>query len=248
MPRALIDGDQVRVTGVRNFDFHSAEDFTVRYEERAFSLAHVVSVDLFISYWMPGPVGHTFVSFNFDDGTRPLCISIEIRPEVNEGYAPVASMFKRFELIYVVGDEHDIVGVRAKHRNEQIYLYPIRTTRAGARRLLEVYLDRINQLADHPEFYHLLKNSCTVNIVRYANVAGRQGRFDVRHLLNGLFDRYLYDAGGVDTTLPFAELRRRSEITATAMAAEDAADFSQRVRAGLPPSGEVPVNQVPPAK
>jgi hypothetical protein len=143
-------------------------------------------------------------------------------------------MFKRFELIYVVGDEHDIVGMRTNHRDERVYLYPLRTTQAGARRLLEVYLDRINELADHPEFYHLLKNSCTVNIFRYANVAGRQGGFDLRHLLNGLADRYLYAAGLVDTTLPFAELRRRSEITHAAMAAEDAPDFSKRIRAGLP--------------
>ena len=234
MPRAIINGDRVRITGVRNFDFRSADDFTARYEDREFSLAHVTSVDLSISYWMSGPVAHTFVSFNFDDGTPPLCISIETRPEIGEGFAPIASMFKQLELIYIVGDEHDIVGVRASHRGEEVYLYPIQTSPAAARRLLEVYLDRINQLADHPEFYHLLKNSCTVNIIRYAGVAGREGRFDKRHLLNGWVDRYLYDAGLVDQTLPFEELRRRSQITDVAKAAEDAPDFSHRIRASLP--------------
>lgn len=35
MPRAFIDGDRVRITGVRDFDYHrSRDDFTVRYEER----------------------------------------------------------------------------------------------------------------------------------------------------------------------------------------------------------------------
>ena len=34
MPRAVIDGDHVRLTGVRNFDYRSRNDFTVRYEER----------------------------------------------------------------------------------------------------------------------------------------------------------------------------------------------------------------------
>ena len=31
-------------------------------------------------------------------------------------------------------------------------------------------LERINELADQPEFYHLLSNSCTINIVSYAKV------------------------------------------------------------------------------
>ena len=53
------------------------------------------------------------------------------------------------------------------------------------------------------EFYHLLSNSCTVNIVRYANAAGRVGRPDFRHFLNGLIDGYLYETGRMDTTLAF---------------------------------------------
>src|SRR5262249_37060058 len=81
-------------------------------------MARLVSVDLFISYWRIGPVAHTFVSFNLDDGTPPVCVSIEIRPEVGEEFDPLAAMFKQFELIYVVGDERDLVRVRTDHRGE----------------------------------------------------------------------------------------------------------------------------------
>ena len=173
------------------------------------------------------------MSFIFDNAP-PLSISIETRPEVGEGFAPVASMFKQFELIYVVGDERDLVRVRTNYRGEPVYLYRLNTSAADARRLLLIYLGRINELADHPEFYHLLTNSCTINIVRYANAAGRGGGFDIRHLLNGLVDGYLYYAGWMDTTLPFDELRRRSLINEAAQAAGGAADFSERIRASLP--------------
>jgi hypothetical protein len=233
MPRAVIDGDRVRITGVRNFDYRSRNDFTVHYEEREVWLSHLTGLDFYVSYWSEGLVGHTFLSFIFDNAP-PLSISIETRPEIGEGFNPIASLFKQFELVYVVGEERDIVGVRTNHRREAVYLYRLNTSAEDARRLLLIYLDRINQLADRPEFYHLLSNSCTINIIRYANAAGRQGRFDIRHLFNGLIDSYLYHSGRVDTTLPFAELRRRSRINEAAQAADGAPDFSQRIRASLP--------------
>lgn len=233
MPRAYIEGNTLRVTGVRNFEFRSRDDFTVRHEERTYDLSRVASLDLFISYWKPGPVAHTFVSFNFDDGSLPLCVSIETRTEVGEGFAPLQSMFKQFELIYIVGDEHDMVGLRASHRNEQVYLYRIRASPQAVRNLLDVYVQRINQLADRPEWYHLLKNNCGVNIFRHANTAGRGGRFDIRQLLNGWVDRYLFDVGLLDSTMTFAELRQRSNITQAAQEAAGAADFSDRIRVGL---------------
>ena len=211
MPRAVIDGDRVRITGVRNFDYRSRSDFTVRYEEREMLLSHLVALDFYVSYFMEGPVGHTFVSFIFDNAP-PLSISIETRPEVGEGFAPVASMFKQFELIYVVGDERDLVGVRANHRQEpstSIVSTPRRRMRAGC--CWSTSSGSTNSPIGRSS-YHLLTNSCTINIVRYANAAGREGRIDIRHILNGLADSYLYRSGRIDTTLPFDELRRRSHI------------------------------------
>jgi hypothetical protein len=234
MPRVAIDGDRVHITGVRDFDYRGTYDFTPRYEERDVSLSALTSIDFFISYWMPGPVGHTFLSFNFANAP-PLCISIETRPEVGEGFSPIASLFKQFELIYVVGDERDLVRVRTNFRRDDVYMYRIRTSPENARRLFLVYLDRINQLYDRPEFYHLLSNSCTINIVRYARAAGKKGGFDIRHYLNGLIDSYLYSIGVLDTTLPFRELRRRSLINDAAQGADDAPDFPERIRAAIPP-------------
>jgi Domain of unknown function (DUF4105) len=233
MPRAFIDGDRVRITGVRNFEYRSRDDFTVRYEEREVSISHLTSLDFYLSYWMPGPMAHTFLSFGFDNAP-PISISIEARPEIGEGFQPIASLFKQLELIYIVGDERDLVRVRTNYRNEDVFLYRIQTSPEFARRLFLVYLERINELADQPEFYHLLSNNCTINIVRYANLAGRVGRFDIRHLLPGLADRYLYSVGALDTTLPFEELRRRSQINEAAQAAGDAEDFSERIRKSLP--------------
>ena len=233
LPRAVVDGDHVRITGVRNFDFRNRDDFTPRYEEREVLISHLTGVDLYVSFWMESPVAHTFVSFIFDNAP-PVSISIETRPEIGEGFAPIASMFKQFELIYVVGDEQDLVGLRAIHRDEEVFLYRLQISPESARKLFLVYLERINELADQPEWYHLLTNSCTINIVRYANAVGRPGGFNIRHLLNGLISGYLYNAGFLDTTLPYDELRQRSRITEAVQAADGTPDFSRRIRESLP--------------
>lgn len=233
MPRAIIDGDRVRITGVRDFAFRTRDDFTPRYVERDVSISHLQAVDFYISYWSDIPIGHTFLSFIFDNAP-PVSISIETRPEIGESFDPLASLFKQFELIYVVGEERDLVGLRTNHRDEKVYLYRLNASPEKVRRLFQVYLERINELADHPEFYHLLSNSCTINIIRYLNAAGRKGRFDIRHLINGLVDGYLYHSGRIDTSLPFDELRRRSLVNDAANAADGAPDFPDRIRVGLP--------------
>ena len=51
MPRAFIDGDHVRITGVRNFDYRSRNDFTVHYEEREIDFSHLTGLYFYVSYW-----------------------------------------------------------------------------------------------------------------------------------------------------------------------------------------------------
>ncbi len=232
MPRATIDGDTVRISNFRNFEFRSRDDFTPVYEQREVQLSHLTGVDFFLSFWVEGPVGHTWVSFIFDNAP-PVSISIETRPEVGEGFDPLASLFRQFELIYVVGDEKDLVGLRTA-RNEQSYLFHVRASPEAARELFLIYLERVNELADNPEWYNLLSNNCTLNIVRYMNRVGREGRFRPSHLLNGLFDSYLYSRGFLDTSLSLEQLRIRSRISEVARNLAGAPNFSELIRQKLP--------------
>lgn len=235
MPQATIDGDRIRMTGVRDFVYGKDQnDFAPRYEDREVALSHLQGVDYFISYWMPGPIAHTFVSFVVDNAP-PLSISIEARPERGEGYSPLGSLFKQFELIYVVGEERDLVRVRTNFRQEQVFLYRIQMQPEVARRLFLVYLTRINELAERPEFYHLLANSCTVNIVRYASAASAPLPFDIRYYLNGLSDRFLYRLGRLESGMAFDQLRQRAHINSLAHAASKE-NFSNEIRATLKPS------------
>jgi hypothetical protein len=58
--------------------------------------------------------------------------------------------------------------------------------------------------------------------------------WDWRILANGYLDELAYERGAIDTTLPLAELRARSDVTERAKAADQDPGFSQRIREGLP--------------
>jgi hypothetical protein len=53
-------------------------------------------------------------------------------------------------------------------------------------------------------------------------------------LVNGYGDELLYERGTIDRSLPFAELKKISHINGRAKAANESADFSEKIRAGLP--------------
>jgi len=53
-------------------------------------------------------------------------------------------------------------------------------------------------------------------------------------LINGHLDELLYERGTIVTNLTFAELKGRSIINARATAADQATDFSDQIRQGLP--------------
>ena len=233
--RASFLGSSVTIQNVRNFKYRSESDYDQRWETRTYDLDQIRGVDLFLSFWGPTQFAHTIVSWDFDDGQR-LAISIETRKEKGESYSALRGFFRRYELYYVVADERDLVGLRTNHRGEQVYLYSIRIPASQARALLVDYLDEVNRLANHPQWYNALTQNCTTTIRGHARNVGAGGRLDWRLLANGRLDQLLYERGQLGTDLPFADLRARSNITEKAKAAGDSPDFSARIRQGLQPT------------
>jgi len=232
-PTAERLGSVVTVRGVRDFDYRRETDFTERWQERRYDLDRVVGLDLFVSYWGPTLYAHTILSWDFED-SPPLAASIETRKEKGESYSAVLGFFRQFELVYVLADERDVVRLRTSYRGEQVFLYRLTTSRAGARALLEQYLEEANALAREPAWYNAFTENCTTAIWRNVRALSPDNPFDWRLLANGHLDRMLYDRGRVDTSLPFAELRQRSDITDRAKACGSRDDFSRCIREGLP--------------
>ena len=235
LPYAEVSGDRVTIRNIRNLDYRTENDFDVRYYDKTFDLARLASVDLITVYWMGDAIAHVMVSFGFG-GSDHVVFSIETRKEKGEEYSSIRGFFKQYELIYVVGDERDLIRVRTDYRDpaEDVYLYRTRMPRENARKLFISYVEMINGLKRKPEFYNTLTTNCTTNVVRHIRSYGGRARYTWKILLSGYAAQYAYEQGGLNATIPFEQLRRESYINPRAQAAGNAGDFSQRIREGLP--------------
>jgi len=232
MPRVTFDGTRFTVENLRSFHWSDASTFEPRWETRSYDLERVNSawyvVVPFASRWR-GPA-HTFISFGFDDG-RYLAISVEARRRAGQSYDILRGLFRRFELLYVIGDEMDLIGRRAVYDGTDVILYPIVATPEAIRAVLRSMLERANRLREHPEFYNTVTNNCTIDLVRHMNrfIPGRipQGW---RLALPGYSDQVLQAAGLIDTTLPLDAAREKYRINDRAREAMHTPEFSERIR------------------
>ena len=226
---AEIDGDHVTIHNIRNCDYRTEGDYTPHWETRSYDLSQIRGMDIFLTYWGSPWIAHPIVSFQFGDNNY-IAMSIETRKEVGETYSAIRGFFRYYELIYTVSDERDAVRLRTNYRKgEETYLFHTRATPEHARATFLNYLKQINRIRNHPEWYNALTNNCTTNI---ATLAG-EPKWDWRVLLNGRADQMLYERGDLATgNLSFAQLKEQAHINAAARAANDAPDFSSRIREG----------------
>ena len=103
-------------------------------------------------------------------------------------------MFRQFQLIYVVGEERDVVGLRGAIWKNEVRFYPARTTPERMRALFLAMMERAHSLEEHPEFYHLITNNCMNNVTDpIRRLGGRPLPSDFRLLLTGFSDQLAYD-------------------------------------------------------
>jgi hypothetical protein len=230
LPVAEIAPPLVTIRNIRNFTYEATDRYTPAYYDKTFDLRKLDSAWFIVEPFGKGGVAHTFVSFGFEDRDY-LSISIEIRKEQGESFSPLKGLLRQYEIMYVVGDERDLVKLRSNFRKDPVHLYRIHSTPELIQATFLSMLRRANHLHEHPEFYNTATNTCTTNLVRHVNeITPERIPFSPAVMFPAHSDRLAYDLGLIDRSLPFAETRRRALINVAAEKYADDPEFSRRIR------------------
>lgn len=232
MPFASFEADVVCIDHVRHATYRSTDDYDVRWYTKRYDLNAIRTVDFLVepfASWR-GPA-HTLLTFGFSDGEH-VAISAEIRKEQGETFSPLKGLFKQYEIMYTIGDERDLIGLRANVRRNPVYLFPIRATKKQVLALFVSMLQRVNQLREQPEFYNTLTNTCITNIVRHLEEVSHQNvpPFDLRVLFPGYADKLAIELDLINFNGSLNEARERFRINNRSGFIDDGREWSRQIR------------------
>lgn len=235
VPSAVIEGDQLHLERGRAFRWNDDETAEPNWFSATYDLDRLVGLDFVVSRFGDfDGIAHTLLSFRFDDG-RALVVSPEIRKEEGEDYSPWRGLFRNYELIYILGDERDVLHLRTNVWRDPVYIHPVAVEPATARRLLESVVARVHRLETHPAFYNTVTASCATALAAdIQRMADPPLDLDWRILLPGYSDAMALDLGLLDTEVDVEATRANNFATPRADAAALRPDFSRAIR-GLPP-------------
>lgn len=232
MPYAEISGSQYLLRNIRDCHYLSKDDFVLDYHDRLIDLSQIQTVDFIVVPFKPNsPLAHTMVSFGIDDGSY-LCVSVESRRQVGDSYQALASLTRGYDLMYVLGEERDLIGVRTNHFEVDVYVYPTQVTADRAQAFFSDMIERMNELSKHPEFYNLFRNNCTTNITDHVNniSPNRIAKTSLANLFTGFSAKYAYRIGLLENRIPYEDLKAICYINDLAKDGLERPDFSEHIR------------------
>lgn len=231
LPYAEIEDDRVYLYNIRDCEYRTEEDYDVRHFDRQVILDDVRTIDFIVVPFKETPaIAHTMLSFGLRDGEQ-IVFSVEARLKKGEQYATIPGATRQYELMWVVGTERDLIRLRTDVRDVDVYLYPTKATPEQARKVFLAAVARVNELQRRPEFYDLLRNNCTTNIVDMVNSL-RPGYIpsDIRIVFPGHSDKMVYDLGLLAAEGPFQLIKSASKINSVAKIYSQSPTFSRDIR------------------
>jgi len=240
-PLITFADNHVTIENFRNNHYRTESDFDPRFETFEFELDRITDVWFMVQRFIElEGIAHTFLAFEVqtDEGPRFFSVSVEIRRERGEVYSPIQGMYRAYELIYVIGDERDLIGVRTVMRpNDRVYLYHTNATHKQAQDLFVEIANRANKLREEPEFYNSFLNNCANNLVSHAYklIPEPINWMEPQALIPGYTDRFALAKGLIgEQGQSFEQISTESRIDELARKEGITEDFSLAIRKRKP--------------
>ena len=137
-------------------------------------------------------------------------------------------------MIYVLGDEKDLLRLRTNFRKEEVFLYPTTLKKEEVCKVFDVIIERINSIANRPEFYDTLSQNCLTSLAAdFRKVIKAKSNYDYRRILSGYSDEALFENGRIDSKLSFKETRQLHYINQYLQDDINGDNYSRKIRPHL---------------
>jgi hypothetical protein len=234
LPYAHFDNNKVKVLNIRNFKYRSELDYDIDYYDKEFDLDKIKKV-----YFVVEPFGHikgvahTFLSFEFENNSF-ISVSVEIRKRVGQSYSVFKGFFIKYDLMYVIGDEVDLINLRTNYRCDEVYLYPIKTSVKKVRNLFVNLVKSANQLHNVSKPYNVFNSNCTTVLLDHINdLRINKLKYSWKIFLPEYSDKLIYENNLIDTNLSFNDMKKKFRIDGLAKKFSSSKDFSLKIRKNI---------------
>jgi hypothetical protein len=234
LPQIIFEDDNITINNFRNFLWKKDKEVEKIYETRKFKLSEINSADVVISHFDKNEgLAHIFLSFGTSDG-KHIIVSMETRRELGEEFSPLLGLLRQFEIIYVVGSERDVIGLRTDVREgERVYLYQTIASPEKSQQLFMKLAEEINSIFAKPKIYNTLTHNCTNEISRRVeSISDLDFPLSWKTIMPGYFDEILYEMKIISHNKPFEEVKKEHLIDNTKVNYLDE-DYSKQLREAI---------------
>ena len=163
LPQVKFSDHHVKVKNFRDFDW-ATEPIVSHYKELDFDLNQIESVTVGVSHFSKHEsIAHVFIIFGLQDH-EDIAVSVEARRSIGEEYTITGGLTFSFDLAYFLASKNDLLSIR-QQRNERVYLYKTIADESTAQAFFVKIAERVNELYETPEFYHILFKNCASQVI-----------------------------------------------------------------------------------
>lgn len=209
----VVSDHAVRCDNIRHCRYRSEFDYDLTWSQDTFDPQTITRVWYTLCPW--GTLNfqaHSWLTFDFADG-RSLVIAVEVRKQNAFTFSAYETMYKDFELFYVVSDERDVLYLRTHIWKNETRMYRLNVTQEEMRKVFMSAVQRISTFEQRPFWYRYSYRQCNTEIMRILRDGGLPlPWWHPLYIIVGWCDRLLWRRGLIGNNEPFDIVKQKATL------------------------------------